>query len=99
MCAGKNEAVGIATTLLEDRLTACGNVVGPVESVFRWKGEVETETEYMLLLKTQKKHIRRITEKIIELHSYDLPEISTFPVTGGNEAYMDWVAESTEPEV
>jgi len=95
MCGSKKEAVDIARALLEEKLVACANILGPADSVFWWKGRVETDTEFMLLLKTQKKHIEVIASKVLQLHSYELPEVSALPVTGGLEDFLDWVVAET----
>ena len=95
MCAGETEALEIARELLSTGLIACANIIGPVTSVFHWKGAAETEREFMLLAKTREEHIDSITAKIIQMHSYELPEVSALPITGGSENYLRWVAEET----
>ncbi len=95
MCASKAEALKIAGALLEAELVACANVVGPADSVFRWQGKVETETEFMMLLKTRSRNIPRIISTVTQLHSYELPEVSAIPITGGSERFLSWVAEET----
>ncbi len=95
MCGCKSEASKIAEKLLDEWLIACANVVGPVESIFRWKGKIETEKEYMLLMKTQEKHVKEITQTVAQLHSYDLPEVSALPITDGDPRYAEWVSEET----
>ncbi len=96
MCADETEALGIARALLEERLIACANILGPAKSVFRWRGGVETETECMLLMKTQEKHTQLVAGMVAELHSYELPEVSTLPISGGSAEYMNWIIQETE---
>ena len=95
MCSSKAEALAISRALLDARLIACANVLGPVESLFRWKGKIENDHEYMLLMKTQCKHIPEITATVNRLHSYELPELSAFPITAGAPDYIKWIVEET----
>ena len=95
MCGSNQEAHGIAAQLLEERLIACANIISDAESVFRWKGNIETDTETMLLMKTQKKHVSDITARVFQLHSYELPEVSALPITDGATEYLNWIAEET----
>ncbi len=95
MCGSEEEALKIAGILLDEHLIACANLLAPAKSVFRWEGAVETGTEFMLLMKTQKKHVGEITARITHLHSYELPEISALPIEDGSAQYLQWVADET----
>jgi periplasmic divalent cation tolerance protein len=83
----------IARTLVERRLAACVNVVGPVSSVYRWKGEIVRDRERMLVIKTSAERFPELREAIRELHSYDVPEVLAIAVDDGDRAYLDWLAE------
>jgi periplasmic divalent cation tolerance protein len=85
-------AEALVETLVEERLIACGNVVSGVVSIFRWEGTVQRENEAMLLLKSTSEQAGALTERILELHPYDLPEVLVIPVETGNPAYLEWVA-------
>jgi periplasmic divalent cation tolerance protein len=92
------EAKKIAAALVEKRLAACVQVVGPIRSTFRWEGRVQDAEEYLLLCKVPGAHLDAATTLIEELHSYDVPEILAFEVAHGSRSYLDWVATETTPE-
>lgn len=94
-CDSMAEAKAIARAIVETRLAACVNVLpGPVQSIYRWKGRVETAREVMLLIKSTKRRLSALELKIRRLHSYDTPEIVALPVAGGSTAYLQWLDES-----
>ena len=93
-CGSLEEARHIAHTLVERRLAACVNLVPQVESTYRWKGEVETSAEAMLLIKTTADAFERLRAALIELHSYEVPECVELAITDGTAAYLDWIGES-----
>jgi|SRR6266581_4168484 len=90
----EDEARKIARALVERRLAACVNLLGPMESVYRWKGEVETAGEWLLIIKTSAGAIERVRKTIKELHSYELPECIELPIEGGSAEYLQWIGES-----
>jgi periplasmic divalent cation tolerance protein len=93
---GSEEAAdALATTLVEERLAACGNIVPGVRSIYRWQGAVQRDTEVLLLLKTVSARVPALSARIRELHSYDVPEVLALPVLGGLQAYLEWIEEST----
>lgn len=98
-CPDPRVAESIARALVEERLAACGNVVGPVTSVYRWKGRMHRDSEVLLLLKTRRGLVRRCTERVTSLHPYELPEILALPVVGGLPAYLAWVDSETRRPV
>lgn len=89
------EASKIAGALVEKRLAACVQVVGPIRSTFRWEGRVQDAEEYLLLCKVPGKRLEEATALIEELHSYDVPEVLAFEVADGSRPYLDWVAAET----
>jgi len=93
----REEARALAGVLLERRLAACVQVVGPVESRYRWEGRLETATEWLCVAKTTAGRYDEVEAAIRQAHSYDVPEILAVPVVGGSEAYLRWVAEETAP--
>lgn len=92
----QEEARKIAHGLVERRLAACVNIAGPVESVFRWQGKVETEPEVLLVIKTTAAAFERVRDAIKELHSYELPECVMLSVEDGSAAYLNWIGESVD---
>lgn len=98
--AGSLETLG--RSLVEERLAACVNVVPGVSSVYRWKGDVQTDSEAIAMIKTTKARMASLRERIADLHPYDVPELLAVSVTEGSEAYLNWVRESVrmgEPDV
>ena len=93
-CGSLEEARGIAQTLVERQLAACVNIAPKIESVYRWQGEVETATEWLLLIKTTAKAFERLREALTELHSYELPECIEIAIENGSAPYLDWIGES-----
>ena len=89
------EAARIGRTLVEERLAACANVVGPIRSVYRWRGAVEEGVEHLLLVKARAAELPALEARVRALHSYQVPEVLALPVAAGSAAYLAWLAEST----
>jgi periplasmic divalent cation tolerance protein len=94
-CASEAAAEALATSLVEERLAACGNIVPGVRSIYRWQGAVQRDSEVLLLLKTVAAKVPALSARVRELHTYDLPEVLALPVLGGLQAYLEWIEEST----
>jgi periplasmic divalent cation tolerance protein len=94
-CASPEQARKIARALVVARLAACGNVFeAPVRSIYRWKGKIESAKEFLLVLKTSRKHFAAVERAVRRLHSYEVPEIIAVPITGGARDYLKWISES-----
>lgn len=92
------EAAGrLAATLVEERLAACVQVIGPVRSTYRWEGKVESATEWICLAKTSEVAALAATVRIKALHSYVVPELLITPITGGDPACLDWIRRESTP--
>ena len=91
-----DEAARIGRTLVEERLVACANVVGPIRSIYRWQGAVEDAGEHLLLLKARAADVPAVETRVQALHSYDVPEVLALPVAAGSAAYLTWLAEATD---
>jgi len=97
-CGSRSEAKKIARAVVDKRLTACVNVVSaPVESLYRWKGKVETAREFLLIVKTTPRRFEALQAEILRLHSYDMPEVIALPVKAGSKPYLQWVKSSVQP--
>jgi periplasmic divalent cation tolerance protein len=87
----QDEAAGIARALVERRLAACVSVLPNVTSTYRWKDAIQSEAEWMLLVKTRPDRFDAVRSAILELHSYELPEIVMIESAGVDPAYRAWV--------
>jgi len=87
----QDEAKQIARTLVEARLAACVQVVGPITSIYRWEGAVEEAAEFLCLVKTRADLFDQVEAAIRDRHSYDVPEIVAVPIERGSEPYLDWL--------
>lgn len=85
----------LATGAIDAKLGACAQVVGPITSVFRWEGEVQTEQEWRVEIKTAGDRVAALTEHIKANHSYDVPEIIATPINGGSTEYLSWLVDET----
>ena len=88
------EAEKIAKTLLEERLVACANIIGPVHSLFWWQGKIDEAKEHLILMKTRKDLFGKVSERVKTLHSYQVPEIIATPIIEGSKDYLKWLDES-----
>jgi len=93
----EQQAVEISEELIARRLATCINIVPCLRSIYRWKGKVCEDTEYLLVVKTPRRLFDRVSEAIRELHSYELPEILALPVDAAELAFHEWVLKMVEP--
>ena len=94
----EQQAVEISEELITRRLATCVNIVPCLRSIYRWKGKVCEDTEYLLLIKTPEKLFEQVSSAIREYHSYELPEILALPVTAAETNFHQWVLQMVEPE-
>ncbi len=94
MVSDKKEATKIAQSLLKERLIACANIVGPVSSLFWWEGKINKANEFLVIMKSRKNLFKKLSERVKELHSYEVPEVITLPVTEGLPSYLNWLGAS-----
>ena len=92
--ADRDEAERIGRAMVEERLAACVNILGPIHSIYRWRGAVETADEVAAIFKTSAARADALITRIAALHSYDVPCIATWPIDKILAAYADWVEES-----
>lgn len=90
-CPDAQLADTLARALVEDHLAACVNILPPMQSVYRWKGQIESAGEQLLIIKTRTIDYAKVQRRIGELHSYELPEVIAIPIVGGSHAYLAWL--------
>ena len=90
----EEKAKEIGRQLVTERLAACVNIVPGLFSIYRWKGEVETDEEVLLLLKTTAHRFGALEKRLRELHPYETPEIIATEIREGSKAYLDWIGDS-----
>lgn len=88
-------ARALAAGAIEARLGACAQIVGPITSVYRWEGAVQTEPEWRVEIKTAADRVAALTEHLQAHHDYDVPEIIATPIVGGSRDYLAWLIEET----
>ena len=87
----REDAEKIARSLVEERLAACVQIVGPIMSVYRWQGKIETAEEWQCRAKSRRDLFERIEEEIKRLHPYQVPEIIALPIEAGSADYLAWL--------
>ncbi|MAT15600.1 MAG: divalent-cation tolerance protein CutA [Planctomyces sp.] len=90
------QAESLARTVVEERLAACGNILPGMTSVYRWEEEVQSAGECLLLFKTTRDRVTDLIARVKELHSYDVPCITSWPISDILPEYFQWIKESTE---
>ena len=93
--ADAEEAGRIARALVEERLAACANILGPVRSIYRWEGKIEDATEVAALFKTRADGAEALIARLGAMHSYEVPAAVVWPIAHALPAYADWVAAET----
>jgi periplasmic divalent cation tolerance protein len=92
--ANKQEAENITQALLEAKLIACANVIGPLTSHFRWEGKIDNAEEFLVLMKSRQNLFAELSKMVKSLHSYEAPEVLALPVVAGSKLYFDWLGDS-----
>ena len=91
----REDAERIARALVEARLAGCVQIVGPMTSIYRWKGKIETAEEWLCLVKSREELYGAIEAAIRSLHPYETPEIIALPIAAGSRDYLDWLERRT----
>jgi periplasmic divalent cation tolerance protein len=95
-CPSLPEARKISRHLLQKHLAACVNIhTTPVESIYHWKGKIETAREHLLLIKTTTRRLKSLEREVLRLHSYETPEFLVLPISSGSRAYLRWLEDQT----
>ena len=89
----RDEARKIGEALVKEKLCACVNIINNMESLYWWEGEIQNDSECILLVKTTADFVDRVTERVKELHSYDVPCVISLPLSSGegNSDYLEWI--------
>jgi periplasmic divalent cation tolerance protein len=88
------EAEKIVTSLVCEKLAACGNIVKKITSIYMWKDKLCRDDEVLIILKTRKQKFEDLAKRVKVLHSYEVPEIIALPIIEGWKEYLDWVSNS-----
>jgi len=94
----KSEATKIVQCLLEARLIACANILGPISSHFWWKDKINEATEFLVLMKSSKRLFDKLLERVKAIHSYEVPEILALPILKGLPSYLSWLEANLRSE-
>jgi len=89
----EKDSDAIARILVKEKLAACVNLI-PIRSIYFWKGKIEEDKEYLLIIKTKTSVIDKLKKKLKEIHSYEVPELIVLPIEDGLPAYLNWLNET-----
>ncbi len=92
--SSREEAQSIAKALVDAQLAACVQIIGPIQSIYRWKGAVEDAEEFLLLIKTTANATAEVRNELRRLHSYELPEFIEMSIESGLPEYLEWIGEN-----
>ncbi|KAJ3673712.1 hypothetical protein LUZ60_005704 [Juncus effusus] len=85
----------LSESIIKEKLAACVNIVPGIESVYWWEGKVQTDSEELLIIKTRESLLPALTEHVKSNHEYEVPEVISLPITGGNDKYLEWIKNNT----
>ena len=87
----RGDSERISRKMVENRLAACAQIIGPITSIYWWKSRIEQAEEWLCILKSTKGSFKTIEKAIKEIHPYEEPEIIAVPIVGGSEGYLKWL--------
>jgi len=90
-CDSEEQAKELARHLVESRLAACVNILPSARSVYRWKDKVEDAEEWLLVIKSRRDRFNALRDALVQMHTYEVPEVIALPVVDGSEAYLAWL--------
>ena len=88
----KEESEKISKSLVEKDLAACVNIIPSVQSVYKCEGEINTDNELLLVIKGRTDNLEALEKEVLQLHSYETPEVISFAIDKGNKEYLDWMS-------
>lgn len=91
----QSKAEEIAGCLVSERLASCVNILPQILSIYRWKGQIEKETETLLIIKTRGDRVDELINRVAEIHPYEVPEVICLPIEKGHKPYLDWILVET----
>jgi periplasmic divalent cation tolerance protein len=97
--ARRDEAEQMAQSVVDAHLAACVQIVGPITSVYRWQGKVETDEEWQCVMKSRQDVLPRLVEAVRRMHPYQVPEILVLPILWGSPEYLAWVDSEVNSDV
>ena len=92
----ERDAERVARIIVNRKLAACAQIVGPIKSYYWWRGNVETSKEWICIFKTRKGLYEKLEKAIREVHNYELPEIVALPIVSGSKSYLEWISREVE---
>jgi len=93
-CPNNDIATQLAQAVVEKQLAACVNIVPGIQSVYQWQGKIENDSEFLLMMKTNRDKIESLQTYILEQHPYEITEFITLNIESGSAAYLDWINSS-----
>ena len=94
-CPSADDATRLARAVVGEQLAACVNILAGVRSIYRWKGEICDDAEFLLVIKTATDRVEALRERLVTLHPYECPEVIALPIVAGHTPYLDWLIEET----
>jgi periplasmic divalent cation tolerance protein len=91
----REDAERIASSVVNKRVAACAQVIGPIQSTYWWKGKVEEAGEWLLMMKTRQDLFSSLEKEIRAVHPYEVPEIIALPIVAGSASYLQWIEAET----